>query len=105
MKGRPVAVSITTLSTLPASRGRRFGALGADALDQLVGVALDQADTNAGALGEAVIQRAVGVSVAGGVEVQHPLLRFRRGGGKCGVGLTGSSMTSSRRPPLRSTSF
>ena len=39
--------------------GRAVAALGLDALEQLVGVALDQIDHNAGLLGERVVQRHV----------------------------------------------
>ena len=64
--------------------GRRIRPFRLDARDELVGIALDQADAQAGLGGEAVIQRAVGVVVARGIERQRALLReggAREGGG------------------------
>jgi hypothetical protein len=57
-----------------------IGALVADALDQLVGIALDQPDTDAAFLRESLIQGTVAVIVAGGIDIH--LLRLRRTGGE-----------------------
>ena len=57
--------------------GRAVGALVADALDQLVGIALDQPDPDSGLLGEGLVQGPVRVIMPGGVEVHLP---GRRGG-------------------------
>ena len=67
--------------------GRAFVA---DALDQLVFLAVDAVDLDAGGLGEVAVERLVGLVVAGGVDVEHLLLRERRQAeqrdGQCGSG-------------------
>src|SRR5919202_6089103 len=56
---------------------RAVRALVPDPLDELVGIALDQADADAGFLGEGLVERPVAVVMARGIEVD--LLRTRGG--------------------------
>jgi hypothetical protein len=50
--------------------GRAVGAFVLDAFQQLVFLALDAVDLDAGLLGEVVVERFVGLVMAGGVEVE-----------------------------------
>ena len=60
---------------------RAVGALVADALHQLVLLAVDTVDLDAGLLREVLVELLVGLVMAGGIEVEDFLLRHRRQGG------------------------
>ena len=66
--------------------GRGVGALGADALQQLVHIGLDHTNPDAGAPGEALPQLAVGVVMPGGIDVDDAFLGKGRHGQGCGKG-------------------
>ena len=55
--------------------------------DQLIGVALDAVDLDAGRSGELIVKREIAVVVTRGIQVHHPAVPIRRGSGRTVRGL------------------